>query len=162
MEWILGNFRSYEYWLAGIEIQFHSISSVWLQMTKELNSVRIQFHSISINSWISIPFSTLFCFMDEILPIFPLLYKWSTYIPIVMHLQEMLLLLLPILNSSSMKSLFRPFSKDKSSGSEGDDTLCPICKANPTIAYVSLPCHHRYINDTHSIFQNSNFDACQI
>lgn len=75
---------------------------------------------------------------------------------------EMLLLLLPILNSSSMKSLFRLFSKDKSSGSEGDDILCPICKANPTIAYVALPCHHRYINDTHSIFQNSNFDACHI
>ncbi|CAI9303029.1 unnamed protein product [Lactuca saligna] len=56
---------------------------------------------------------------------------------------EMLLLLLPILNSSSMKSLFRPFSKDKFSGSEGDDILCPICKANPTIAYVALPCHHR-------------------
>lgn len=57
---------------------------------------------------------------------------------------EMLLLLLPILNSSSMKNLFRPFSKDKSSGSEGDDTLCPICKASPTIPYVALPCHHRY------------------
>lgn len=58
---------------------------------------------------------------------------------------EMLLLLLPILNSSSMKNLFRPFSKDKSSGSEGDDTLCPICKASPTIPYVALPCHHRYV-----------------
>ncbi|KAI3773359.1 hypothetical protein L1987_47886 [Smallanthus sonchifolius] len=57
---------------------------------------------------------------------------------------EMLLLLLPILNSASVKSLFRPFSKDKSSGSTGDDTLCPVCQNNPTITYVALPCQHRY------------------
>ncbi|KAI3737639.1 hypothetical protein L2E82_27648 [Cichorium intybus] len=57
---------------------------------------------------------------------------------------EMLLLLLPILNSSSIKSLFGPFSKDKSSDSKGDETVCPICHTNPTIAYVALPCHHRY------------------
>ncbi|KAL8252371.1 hypothetical protein R6Q59_036099 [Mikania micrantha] len=57
---------------------------------------------------------------------------------------EMLLLLLPILNSASVKSLFRPFSKVKSSGSTGDETLCPICHNNPTIVYVALPCQHRY------------------
>ncbi|KAF5808054.1 putative transcription factor C2H2 family [Helianthus annuus] len=57
---------------------------------------------------------------------------------------EMLLLLLPILNSASIKSIFRPFSKDKSSGSTGDETQCPICHINPTIGYVALPCQHRY------------------
>ncbi|KAD2394517.1 hypothetical protein E3N88_41494 [Mikania micrantha] len=40
---------------------------------------------------------------------------------------EMLLLLLPLLNSSTMKNFLSPFSKDKSSGSGGDETLCPIC-----------------------------------
>nr|KAJ0210013.1 hypothetical protein LSAT_V11C400207530 [Lactuca sativa] len=44
----------------------------------------------------------------------------------------MLLLLLPLLNSSSMKNFLHPFSKDSSSGSAGDETLCPICQANPT------------------------------
>nr|GEV04928.1 peroxisome biogenesis protein 2 [Tanacetum cinerariifolium] len=57
---------------------------------------------------------------------------------------EMLLLLLPLLNSASMKSLLRPFSKDNSSGSTGDETLCPICQANPTTVYLALPCQHRY------------------
>ncbi|KAL4589201.1 hypothetical protein LXL04_002106 [Taraxacum kok-saghyz] len=57
---------------------------------------------------------------------------------------EMLLLLLPLLNSSSMKSFLRPFSKDNSSGSSGDETLCPICQTNPTTAYLALPCQHRY------------------
>ncbi|KVH92949.1 Pex, N-terminal [Cynara cardunculus var. scolymus] len=57
---------------------------------------------------------------------------------------EMLLLLLPLLNSSSMKNFLRPFSKDNSSGSAGDETLCPICQANPTTVYLALPCQHRY------------------
>ncbi|KAH1240302.1 Peroxisome biogenesis protein 2 [Glycine max] len=57
---------------------------------------------------------------------------------------EMLLLLLPLLNSSSVKNLLRPFSKDKSSGSAEDGTACPICQATPTIPYVALPCQHRY------------------
>ncbi|KAF5960831.1 hypothetical protein HYC85_002040 [Camellia sinensis] len=45
---------------------------------------------------------------------------------------EMLLLLLPLINSSSIKKFLHPFSKDKSSSSEGDDTTCPICLASPT------------------------------
>ncbi|XP_027069189.1 peroxisome biogenesis protein 2-like isoform X2 [Coffea arabica] len=57
---------------------------------------------------------------------------------------EMLLLLLPLLNSSSMKSFLRPFSKDKSSSSAGDENLCPICQANPSIPFLALPCQHRY------------------
>ncbi|KAL0429849.1 UNVERIFIED_CONTAM: Peroxisome biogenesis protein 2 [Sesamum radiatum] len=58
--------------------------------------------------------------------------------------QEMLLLLLPLLNSSSVKNFLRPFSKDKSSNSEGDDALCPICRATPTTPFLALPCQHRY------------------
>ncbi|XP_073526457.1 uncharacterized protein [Phyllobates terribilis] len=57
---------------------------------------------------------------------------------------EMLLLLLPLLNSSSMKNLFHPFSKDKSSDSTADDNLCPICQSTPTISFIALPCQHRY------------------
>uniref|UniRef100_A0A7C9DCC6 RING-type E3 ubiquitin transferase (cysteine targeting) n=1 Tax=Opuntia streptacantha TaxID=393608 RepID=A0A7C9DCC6_OPUST len=41
---------------------------------------------------------------------------------------EMLLLLLPLLNSPSFRHLFHPFSKDKSSGSTRDETSCPICQ----------------------------------
>ncbi|XAR68481.1 hypothetical protein NMG60_11003612 [Bertholletia excelsa] len=57
---------------------------------------------------------------------------------------EMLLLLLPLLNSSSIKNFLRPFSKDKSSGSNGDDSVCPICQASPTIPFIALPCQHSY------------------
>ncbi|GAB4842255.1 peroxisome assembly protein (Peroxin-2) [Ancistrocladus abbreviatus] len=57
---------------------------------------------------------------------------------------EMLLLLLPLLNSSSIKNLFRPFSKDKSADSAVDETLCPICQKSPTIPFIALPCRHRY------------------
>ncbi|KAM7255554.1 hypothetical protein ACFE04_008452 [Oxalis oulophora] len=57
---------------------------------------------------------------------------------------EMLLLLLPLLNSSTVKSLLRPFSKDKSSSSEEDNATCPICHENPTIPFLALPCQHRY------------------
>ncbi|KMZ56300.1 Peroxisome biogenesis protein 2 [Zostera marina] len=58
---------------------------------------------------------------------------------------EMLLVLLPLLNSSSAKKFLHPFSKDKASDSSGDDdTTCPICQAIPTIAFVAHPCHHRY------------------
>ncbi|XP_057454343.1 peroxisome biogenesis protein 2 isoform X2 [Lotus japonicus] len=57
---------------------------------------------------------------------------------------EMLLLLLPLLNSSSVKNLLKPFSKDKSSSSAEDGTICPICQATPTIPYVAIPCHHIY------------------
>nr|KAJ0198278.1 hypothetical protein LSAT_V11C700353360 [Lactuca sativa] len=39
---------------------------------------------------------------------------------------EMLLLLLPLVNLSSMKNFLLPFSKDNSSGCAGDETLCPI------------------------------------
>ncbi|XP_068653465.1 peroxisome biogenesis protein 2-like [Aristolochia californica] len=57
---------------------------------------------------------------------------------------EMLLLLLPLLNSASVKKFLLPFSKDKPAGSSSDDTLCPICQANPTIPFVALPCQHKY------------------
>ncbi|XP_042036497.1 peroxisome biogenesis protein 2-like isoform X1 [Salvia splendens] len=57
---------------------------------------------------------------------------------------EMLLLLLPLLNSSSLRKVLRPFSKDISSNSEGDDALCPICQATPTTPFLALPCQHRY------------------
>ncbi|KAK6153644.1 hypothetical protein DH2020_013283 [Rehmannia glutinosa] len=58
--------------------------------------------------------------------------------------QEMLLLLLPLLNSSSVKKVLNPFSKDKSSNSEGDDALCPICQATPNTPFLAIPCQHRY------------------
>ncbi|KAG1330420.1 peroxisome biogenesis protein 2 [Cocos nucifera] len=57
---------------------------------------------------------------------------------------EMLLLLLPLLNSSSIKKFLLPFSKDKTSGSSSNESECPICHANPTIPFVALPCQHRY------------------
>ncbi|KAF6164460.1 hypothetical protein GIB67_025286 [Kingdonia uniflora] len=57
---------------------------------------------------------------------------------------EMLLLLLPLLNSSSIRKFLLPFSKDKSSGSEADETVCPICQTNPTTPFLALPCQHRY------------------
>ncbi|GFZ04178.1 Pex2/Pex12 N-terminal domain-containing protein [Actinidia rufa] len=57
---------------------------------------------------------------------------------------EMLLLLLPLLNSSSFKTFLRPFSKDKSSNSGGDETQCPICLASPTVPFLALPCQHSY------------------
>ncbi|KAK3137185.1 hypothetical protein QOZ80_5BG0448910 [Eleusine coracana subsp. coracana] len=56
---------------------------------------------------------------------------------------EMLLLLLPLLNSSSVKKLL-PFSKDKSASSSGDEADCPICRSNPSIPFIALPCQHRY------------------
>ncbi|KAJ8478981.1 hypothetical protein OPV22_022708 [Ensete ventricosum] len=57
---------------------------------------------------------------------------------------EMLLLLLPLLNSSSVKRFLLPFSKNKSSDSSGNEAACPICQSNPTIPFVALPCQHRY------------------
>lgn len=66
--------------------------------------------------------------------------------------QEMLLLLLPLLNSSSMKNFLRPFSKDKSSTSAEDDSVCPICQASPTTPFLALPCEHRYAKKHISCF----------
>ncbi|XVF86662.1 hypothetical protein PTKIN_Ptkin18bG0060000 [Pterospermum kingtungense] len=57
---------------------------------------------------------------------------------------EMLLLLLPLLNLSTVKSFLYPFSKDKSSSSSEDDSTCPICRASPALPYLALPCQHRY------------------
>ncbi|GLT77176.1 hypothetical protein SLA2020_487860 [Shorea laevis] len=57
---------------------------------------------------------------------------------------EMLLLLLPLLNSPTIKNLLRPFSKDKTSGSSEDNSSCPICQASPTIPYLAVPCQHSY------------------
>ncbi|XP_021302048.1 peroxisome biogenesis protein 2 isoform X3 [Sorghum bicolor] len=55
---------------------------------------------------------------------------------------EMLLLLLPLLNSSSVKKFLLPFSKDKSAGSSGDEADCPICRSSPSIPFIALPCQH--------------------
>uniref|UniRef100_A0A7N0VBT5 RING-type E3 ubiquitin transferase (cysteine targeting) n=1 Tax=Kalanchoe fedtschenkoi TaxID=63787 RepID=A0A7N0VBT5_KALFE len=57
---------------------------------------------------------------------------------------EMLLLLLPLLNSSSVKSFLHPFGKDKSSSINEDNLACPICQASPSIPFLALPCQHRY------------------
>ncbi|KAK6914864.1 Zinc finger, C3HC4 RING-type [Dillenia turbinata] len=57
---------------------------------------------------------------------------------------EMLLLLIPLLNSTSIRNFLRPFSRDKSSSSSEDENVCPICQANPTTAFLALPCQHRY------------------
>lgn len=62
-----------------------------------------------------------------------------------LFMQEMLLLLLPLLNSSSLKSLFRPFSKDKSSDSTAEETSCPVCQGSPSIPFIALPCRHRCV-----------------
>ncbi|XP_004983231.1 peroxisome biogenesis protein 2 isoform X1 [Setaria italica] len=58
---------------------------------------------------------------------------------------EMLLLLLPLLNSSSVKKFLLPFSKDKSAGSFGDEANCPICRSSPSIPFIALPCQHRQV-----------------
>ncbi|EPS60255.1 hypothetical protein M569_14547 [Genlisea aurea] len=57
---------------------------------------------------------------------------------------EMLLLLLPLLNLSSLRNFLRPFSEDKSSKPEADEEgLCPICRATPTTPFLAVPCQHR-------------------
>ncbi|KAL6870712.1 hypothetical protein ACP4OV_014560 [Aristida adscensionis] len=58
---------------------------------------------------------------------------------------EMLLLLLPLLNSSSVKKFLLPFSKDKSSNSSGDEAECPICRSSPSIPFIAHPCQHSCI-----------------
>ncbi|CAH9063507.1 unnamed protein product [Cuscuta epithymum] len=60
------------------------------------------------------------------------------------ELSEMLLLLLPLLNSSSIKNILHPFSKGKSSNSATDEALCPICLATPTLPFFAIPCQHRF------------------
>lgn len=57
---------------------------------------------------------------------------------------EMLLLLLPLLNSASVKKLLLPFSKDESADSADDSTTCPICQSIQNIPFIALPCKHRY------------------
>ncbi|CAH2068029.1 unnamed protein product [Thlaspi arvense] len=57
---------------------------------------------------------------------------------------EMLLLLLPLLNSSAVKNILSPFAKDKSSGNKEDAVTCPICQVDPAIPFIALPCQHRY------------------
>ncbi|PHU06386.1 hypothetical protein BC332_22875 [Capsicum chinense] len=55
---------------------------------------------------------------------------------------ESLHLLLPLLNSSSVKNFLRPFSEEKSSDSSVDDTLCPICERKPTNPILAIPSQH--------------------
>ncbi|CAN4098335.1 unnamed protein product [Withania somnifera] len=56
---------------------------------------------------------------------------------------ELLLLLLPLLNSSSVNSFLRPFSKDKSSDSSVDETLCAICQGTiNSICSYPLYCYY--------------------
>lgn len=57
---------------------------------------------------------------------------------------EVLLLLLPLLKSSSIKKILLPFSKEKTPGSSNDDEMCPICLKSPSTPFVALPCQHRY------------------
>ncbi|CAN6456561.1 unnamed protein product [Victoria cruziana] len=57
---------------------------------------------------------------------------------------EMLLLLLPLLNASSVRRFLLPFSKDKQSGNSSDDTACPICHRSPAVPFSAQPCQHRY------------------
>ncbi|ESQ27010.1 hypothetical protein EUTSA_v10018845mg [Eutrema salsugineum] len=57
---------------------------------------------------------------------------------------EMLLLLLPLLNSSAVKNILSPFTKDKSSSNKADTVTCPICQVDPAIPFIALPCQHRY------------------
>ncbi|PHU24391.1 Transcription factor bHLH68 [Capsicum chinense] len=52
-------------------------------------------------------------------------------------------LLLPLLNSSLVKNFLRPISKDKTSDSSVDDTLCRIYQRKPTIPFLAIPCLHR-------------------
>ncbi|KAF8407077.1 hypothetical protein HHK36_006202 [Tetracentron sinense] len=63
-----------------------------------------------------------------------------------MTISEMLLILLPLRNSSSIKKTFLPFLKDKSSSSAVDETACLICQTNPTIPFLALPCQHRWLS----------------
>lgn len=59
---------------------------------------------------------------------------------------ELLLLILPLLNTTSIKKiLFFPFSKDHSPGSSAEDDACPVCGVNPiTIPFIAIPCEHKY------------------
>ncbi|PHT88800.1 Peroxisome biogenesis protein 2 [Capsicum annuum] len=50
----------------------------------------------------------------------------------------------PLLNSSLVKNFLRPFSKDKTSDSSVDDTLCRIYQRKPTIPFLAIPCLHSY------------------
>ncbi|CAN8237747.1 unnamed protein product [Cochlearia groenlandica] len=57
---------------------------------------------------------------------------------------EMLLLLLPLLNSSVVKNILNPLAKHKPSSTEKDTVSCPICQVDPAIPFIALPCQHRY------------------
>ncbi|KAJ0256740.1 Peroxisome biogenesis protein 2 [Hirschfeldia incana] len=57
---------------------------------------------------------------------------------------EMLLLLLPLLNSSAIKNILSPFAKDRSSNNKEDTVTCPICQVDPATPFIALPCQHRY------------------
>jgi len=78
----------------------------------------------------------------DVLPVY-ISWTWSDAWPCLI-VQEMLLLLLPLLNSSSVKKFLLAFSKDKSAGSSGDEADCPICRSSPSIPFIALPCQHRY------------------
>jgi len=78
----------------------------------------------------------------DVLPVY-ISWTWSDAWPCLI-VQEMLLLLLPLLNSSSVKKFLLPFSKDKSAGSSGNEADCPICRSSPSIPFIALPCQHRY------------------
>ncbi|KHG04836.1 Peroxisome biogenesis protein 2 [Gossypium arboreum] len=45
---------------------------------------------------------------------------------------------------SAQQCFFSSAMTDKSSSSKEDDSICPICRASPTLAYLALPCQHRY------------------
>eukprot|EP00249_Psilotum_nudum_P009451 c21942_g1_i1 orf=474-1574(-) len=59
---------------------------------------------------------------------------------------ELILLMLPLLNITSLKkALMYPFSNGQLGGPGFQEDSCPICEARPiTITYVALPCEHLY------------------
>ncbi|KAG6573692.1 Peroxisome biogenesis protein 2, partial [Cucurbita argyrosperma subsp. sororia] len=58
---------------------------------------------------------------------------------------EMLLLLLPLLNSSSVRNfLFVHFPRRSPQAQAEDDSACPICLASPTIPFLAFACQHRF------------------
>lgn len=69
---------------------------------------------------------------------------WHSALDLFGDIQEMLLLLLPLLNSSAVKNILSPFAKDKSSSTKEDTVNCPICQVDPAIPFIALPCQHRY------------------
>ncbi len=61
-------------------------------------------------------------------------------------MQELLLLVLPLLNMMSIRSILMfPFSNDQSSAASLPEGTCPVCEAYPiTTPFMAIPCGHLY------------------